>query len=137
MADLNDLVNALIAMVPDDGGRITNDEIRADLEREAGEPISDGVLKEIKNHVVALGAAEAVKGPGGGLRAPGSTPPPRMAATTPPSAVAPGTTAASVLTGELRNQIDRHLGCLLERRHRQPIGGAGAAHLPAVHPPAG
>jgi type I restriction enzyme M protein len=107
MADLNDLVNALIAMVPDDGGRITNDEIRAALEQEAGEPISDGVLKEIKTQVVALGAARAVKGPGGGLRAPGSTPPPRMAAPAPPAAVAPGTTAASVLTGELRNQIDR------------------------------
>ncbi|MFW6731376.1 MAG: type I restriction-modification system subunit M [Synechococcus sp.] len=107
MADLNDLVNALIAMVPDDGSRITNDEIRAALEQEAVEPISDGVLKEIKNQVVALGAAEAVKGPGGGLRAPGSTPPPRMVAPAPPAAIAPGTTAASVLTGELRNQIDR------------------------------
>ena len=33
-------------------------------------------------------------------------------------------------------QPDRpHLGCLLERWHRQPAGGAGAAHLSAVHPP--
>ncbi len=40
MADLNDLVNALIAMVPDDGGRITNDEIRAALGNAYGDPPS-------------------------------------------------------------------------------------------------
>ena len=72
---------------------------------------------------MALGAAEGVKGPGGGLRAPGIEPPPRTAAPAagprtrrsgngatpakPSSTIAPGTTAASVLTGELRNQIDR------------------------------
>lgn len=97
--------------------------VLAALEREAGEPISDEQLKEIKSQVVALGAAEGVKGPGGGLRAPGIDPPPRPAAPTagsrsrrssngasapaPQAAIAPGTTAASVLTGELRNQIDR------------------------------
>ena len=123
MPALADLVNDLIALIPEDGSRITNDEIRAALERETGEPISDEDLKEIKGQVVALGAAEGVKGPGGGLRAPGIDPPPRAAAPAagsrirrtgngsaapaPQSAIAPGTTAASVLTGELRNQIDR------------------------------
>ena len=123
MPALADLVNDLIALIPEDGSRITNDEIRAALEREAGEPISDEDLKEIKGQVVALGAAEGVKGPGGGLKAPGIDPPPRAAAPSagtrtrrsgngsaapaPQSAIAPGTTAASVLTGELRNQIDR------------------------------
>lgn len=123
MPDLADLVNDLIALIPDDGSRITNDEIRIALESEAGEPISDEELKEIKSQVVALGAAEGVKGPGGGLRAPGIDPPPRTAAPAagtrtrrsgngsaapaPQTAIAPGTTAASVLTGELRNQIDR------------------------------
>jgi type I restriction enzyme M protein len=123
MPPLADLVNDLIALIPEDGSRITNDEIRAALEREAGEPISDEELKEIKSQVVALGAAEGVKGPGGGLRAPGIDPPPRAAspaagsrtrrsgngngAAAPQSTIAPGTTAASVLTGELRNQIDR------------------------------
>ena len=123
MPDLDDLVNDLIALIPEDGSRITNDEIRAALERESGEPISDEELKELKNQVVALGAAEGVKGPGGGLRAPGIDPPPRTAAPVagsrtrrsgngstapaPQAAIAPGTTAASVLTGELRNQIDR------------------------------
>ena len=123
MPVLADLVNDLIALIPDDGSRITNDEIRTALEREAGEPISDELLKEIKSQVVALGAAEGVKGPGGGLRAPGIDPPPRTTAPAagprtrrsgngstapaPQAAIAPGTTAASVLTGELRNQIDR------------------------------
>jgi type I restriction enzyme M protein len=123
MPDLADLVNDLIALIPEDGSRITNDEIRIALESEAGEPISDEELKELKSQVVALGAAEGVKGPGGGLKAPGVDPPPRAAApaagsrtrrngngttpATPSSTIAPGTTAASVLTGELRNQIDR------------------------------
>ena len=53
---------------------------RAALEQEAGEPISDEQLKEIKSQVVALGAAEGVKGPGGGLKAPGVDPPPRTSA---------------------------------------------------------
>jgi len=123
MPDLADLVNDLIALIPEDGSRITNDEIRTALEREAGEPISDEELKELKSQVVALGAAEGVKGPGGGLRAAGIDTPPRAAApaagsrsrrngngttpSTPSSTIAPGTTAASVLTGALRNQIDR------------------------------
>ena len=123
MPDLADLVNDLIALIPEDGSRITNDEIRTALENEAGEPISDEDLKELKSQVVALGAAEGVKGPGGGLKAPGVDPPPGAAApaagsrtrrsvngttpATPSSTIAPGTTAASVLTGELRNQIDR------------------------------
>jgi len=123
MPILADLINDLIALIPEDGSRITNDEIRAALEREAGEPIGDEQLKQIKSQVVALGAAEGVKGPGGGLRAPGFDPPPRAAAPdagtrtrrsgngssvpAPQLTIAPGTTAASVLTGELRNQIDR------------------------------
>jgi hypothetical protein len=107
MPDLADLVNDLIALIPEDGSRITNDEIRTALENEAGEPISDEDLKELKSQVVALGAAEGVKGPGGGLKAPGVDPPPRAAAPAAGSTIAPGTTAASVLTGELRNQIDR------------------------------
>jgi len=123
MPDLADLTDALIALIPEDGSRITNDQIQAALEQEAGEPISDDALKEIKNLVVAMGAAEGVKGPGGGLKAPGVEAPARAApaasggrprrtsnGASAPAAqapIAPGTTAASVLTGELRNQIDR------------------------------
>ena len=79
MPVLADLTDALIALIPEDGSRISNDQIRAALEREAGEPISDEALKEIKALVVAMGAAEGVKGPGGGLKAPGVEAPVRAA----------------------------------------------------------
>jgi type I restriction enzyme M protein len=116
-----DLTDALIALIPEDGSRITNAEIKSSLESEVGEPISDGELEEVKNLVVAMGAAEKPRGPGGGLKAVGVSPPPKpvsagsrtrrsgkgSAAPAPQAAIAPGTTAASVLTGELRNQIDR------------------------------
>ena len=80
MPTRTELTDALIALIPEDGSRITNDEIRAALEREAGEPISDGDLKEIKALVVTMGAAESMKGPGGGLKAAGVAPPIRSAA---------------------------------------------------------
>ena len=123
MPSLDDLANELIALIPDDGSRLTNTEIKAALEREAGAPISDGELKELKQRVVAMGFAEGVKGPGGGLKAAGIAAPvaaaaaaaPRptrrstngSAAQAPQPTIAPGTTAATALTGELRNQIDR------------------------------
>ena len=60
MPSREDLTDALIALIPEDGSRITNDQIRTALEQEAGEPISDAELKEIKSLVVAMGAAEGV-----------------------------------------------------------------------------
>jgi type I restriction enzyme M protein len=123
MTVLADLVNDLIALIPADGSRITNDEIRAALEREAEEPISDALLEDVKSRVVAMGDAIRARGPGGGLKAPGVAAPPKAAsasnsarthrsgngstAPAPQASISPGTTAASVLTGELRNQIDR------------------------------
>ena len=119
MPTRTELTDALIALIPEDGRRMTNAEIKASLESEVGEPISDGELEEVKNLVVAMGAAEKSRGPGGGLKAVGATPPPKPVTTgsrrqgsgasspAAQSTIAPGTTAASVLTGELRNQIDR------------------------------
>jgi hypothetical protein len=121
MSSRTELTDALIALIPDDGSRITNAELKAALEGEVGEPISAVELEEAKNLVVAMGAAEKARGPGGGLKAAGVSPPPRPASSgtrsrpsgngngsaAPQAAIAPGTTAASVLTGELRNQIDR------------------------------
>ena len=86
-----------------------------------GELISAAELEEAKNRVVAMGAAEKARGPGGGLKAVGVSPPPKAAATgtrtrrsangsaaaVPQAVITPVTTVASVLTGELRNQIDR------------------------------
>jgi hypothetical protein len=117
-----DITDALIALIPEDGSRISNAEIKAALEQEVDGPISDGELEEAKNLVVAMGAAEKPRGPGGGLKAPGLSPPPAAvasgngsgrrkangsAASAPQPTFAPGTTATSVLTGELRSQVDR------------------------------
>ena len=119
MPTRTELTDALIALIPEDGSRMTNAEIKASLESEVGEPISDGELEEVKNLVVAMGAAEKPRGPGGGLKAVGVSPALKPVSTgsrrrdngasgaAAQSAIAPGTTAASVLTGELRNQIDR------------------------------
>ncbi|WP_250544861.1 class I SAM-dependent DNA methyltransferase [Synechococcus sp. LA31] len=121
MTTRTELTDALIELIPEDGSRITNSELKAALEREVGETITDLELEEAKNLVVTMGAAEKARGPGGGLKAVGVSPPAKpasagtrgqrkgsgSAAPAPQSAIAPGTTAASVLTGELRNQIDR------------------------------
>lgn len=74
-----DLTDALIALIPEDGSRISNAEIKAALEQGVGEPLSDALVEEAKNLVVAMGAAEKARGPGGGLKAPGIEPPPRAA----------------------------------------------------------
>lgn len=117
-----DLTDALLALIPEDGSRISNKLLRGLLAAETEAPFSDKEFEAAKNQLVAKGAAEKARGPGGGLKAPGLSPPPRAAkpsgngrgrrngngaapATAQPT-IAPGTTAASVLTGELRNQID-------------------------------
>jgi AMMECR1 domain-containing protein len=56
-------VNDLIALIPEDGSRISKDQIRAALEQEAGEPLSDAELKQLKSQVMAMGFAESVKAP--------------------------------------------------------------------------
>lgn len=123
MAIRTDLTDALLALIPEDGSRISNEELRAGLLDQAEEPFSDDEFEAAKNHVVAMEAAQKAPGPGGGLKAPGISPPPRASSPAgngrsrrsgngaPPVSsqptIAAGTTAASVLTGELRNQIDR------------------------------
>ncbi len=122
MPTRTDLTDALLALIPEDGSRVSNEQLRAALAEEAEEPFSDEEFESAKDHMVALGKAEKARGPGGGLKAPGMSPPARTASpagngrgrrngngAAPTSAqptIAPGTTAASVLTGELRNQID-------------------------------
>jgi type I restriction enzyme M protein len=123
MAIRTDLTDVLLALIPEDGSRISNEELRAGLLDQAEEPFSDDEFEAAKNHVVAMEAAQKAPGPGGGLKAPGISPPPRASSPAgngrsrrssngaPPASsqptIAAGTTAASVLTGELRNQIDR------------------------------
>ena len=74
MPDRDDLTDALIALIPEDGSKINNDAIKAALELEVGESLSDVQVEEAKNLVVAMGAAEKARGPGGGLKAPGLEP---------------------------------------------------------------
>lgn len=74
MTRSTELTDTLIGLIPDDGSRISNAEIQAALELESGDRISDLKLKELKSRVIAMKAAEAVRGPGGGLKAPGVDP---------------------------------------------------------------
>ena len=67
-----DLTDALIALIPEDGSRISNEQIRQALQREAVEPFTDEQLEDAKSLVVAMGAAEKARGPGGGLKATGT-----------------------------------------------------------------
>ena len=39
--DINELSNELIPLIPEDGRRISNEEIQDALEKAAGEPVSD------------------------------------------------------------------------------------------------
>ena len=75
-----DLTDALLALIPEDGSRIGNGELRAALSEEAEEPFNDEEFEAAKNHIVAMGAAEKARGPGGGLRLPGVTAPPKATA---------------------------------------------------------
>jgi len=117
-----DLTDALLALIPEDGSRLSNEAMALALAAEVEEPFAPEELEAAKAHVVAMGAAEKAKGPGGGLRAAGVGPPPKAmapaterrrrssngakSAAVEPT-LAPGTTAATALTGELRNQIDQ------------------------------
>jgi hypothetical protein len=58
MPSREDLTDALIALIPEDGSRISNGEIKAQLERQLGEAIADQALEEAKTQVVAMGAAQ-------------------------------------------------------------------------------
>lgn len=68
-SDINELSDEVIPLIPEDGRRVSNEEIQDALEKTAGEPVSDMTLKQIKARIIELGIAEAAKGPGGGLKA--------------------------------------------------------------------
>jgi len=65
--DLTDALIALIALIPENGSRISKGEIKAALEQELGEPLSDAEVEDAKTLVVEMGAAEKARGPGGDL----------------------------------------------------------------------
>jgi hypothetical protein len=70
-----DVTDALIALIPEDGSRLTNQELRTTIENELGLALADDEFNAAKDVVVGMGLAEKVKGPGGGLRAAGIQPP--------------------------------------------------------------
>ncbi|MEI7952231.1 MAG: class I SAM-dependent DNA methyltransferase [Synechococcaceae cyanobacterium ELA182] len=61
----------MIALIPEDGSRLANQELRAAIDNELGIALSDEVFNAAKDVVVAMGLAEKAKGPGGGLKAAG------------------------------------------------------------------
>lgn len=67
-----DVTDAIIALIPEDGSRLANRELRTAIDSELEIALSDEQFKAAKDAVVAMGLAEKVKGPGGGLRAAGS-----------------------------------------------------------------
>ncbi len=69
MASLTELTDTLIALIPEDGSRISNADLRAALSHELNDEISDEEFHEAKNMAVALGAAKNASGPDGGLSA--------------------------------------------------------------------
>ena len=87
-----DVTDAMIALIPEDGSRLANRELRTAIDSELEIALSDEQFKAAKDAVVAMGLAEKVKGPGGGLRAAGSnqvqTKPAAAAATA--TAISPG-----------------------------------------------
>ncbi len=68
----HDITDAIISLLPEDGSRVPNSELRAAIERELATVLSDAEFNAAKDVVVAMGLVERAKGPGGGLRAVGS-----------------------------------------------------------------
>ena len=66
-----DVTDVMIALIPEDGSRLANQELRAAIDNELGIALSDEVFNAAKDVVVAMGLAEKAKGPGGGLKAAG------------------------------------------------------------------
>lgn len=66
----SEITDSIIALIPEDGSRITNHELISGIARDLGIQVSNEAFNASKDHVVAMGLAEKAKGPGGGLRAP-------------------------------------------------------------------
>jgi type I restriction enzyme M protein len=65
----SEITDSIIALIPENGSRITNDELMAGIARDLGIQVSNEAFNASKDHIVAMGLAEKAKGPGGGLRA--------------------------------------------------------------------
>jgi hypothetical protein len=67
-----DVTDAMIGLIPEDGTRLSNRELRLAIEKELGISMNDEEFNAAKDVVVEMGLAERAKGPGGGLRAVGT-----------------------------------------------------------------
>ena len=97
-----DVTDAMIALIPEDGSRLANRELRTAIDSELEIALSDEQFNAAKDAVVAMGLAEKVKGPGGGLRAAGSN----QVQTKPAAATAIASSPAGPLT---LSQLESHL----------------------------
>ena len=97
-----DVTDAMIALIPEDGSRLANRELRAAIDSELEIALSDEQFNAAKDAVVAMGLAEKVKGPGGGLRAAGSN----QVQTKPAAATATASSPGGPLT---LSQLESHL----------------------------
>lgn len=95
-----EITDALIELIPDDGSRVPNKELRAAVEEKVGNAVSNEDFEMAKGIVVGMGIAQKAKGPGGGLKAASIKPRP----TTP--VVAEQSTTGGVLT---LSQLESHL----------------------------
>jgi type I restriction enzyme M protein len=95
-----EITDALIELIPDDGSRVPNKELRAAVEEKVGNALSSEDFEMAKGIVVGMGIAQKAKGPGGGLKAASIKPSP----TTPE--VAEQSTTGGLLT---LSQLESHL----------------------------
>jgi len=64
-----EITDAMIELIPEDGTRISNQELRAAIEEKLGCAVGDVDFEVAKGVVVSMGVAQKAKGPGGGLKA--------------------------------------------------------------------
>ena len=85
-----EVTDVMISLIPEDGSRLANRELRAAIDSELEIALSDEQFNAAKDAVVAMGLAEKVKGPGGGLRAAGSNQVQTKPAAATATAISPG-----------------------------------------------
>ena len=95
-----EITDAMIELIPDDGSRIPNKELRASVEEKVGNAVSDEDFEMAKGVVVDMGIAQKAKGPGGGLK--GASIKPKQATPVVAEQIRPG----GVLT---LSQLESHL----------------------------
>jgi hypothetical protein len=146
-----DLTDALLALIPEDGSRLSNEAMALASAAEVEEPFGPEELEAAKAHVVAMGAGESERA---GRRAQGRWGEPASEGHGASNGEKAEIQQWGQVGGGRAHPGARHHRChcphrraaqpdrsgverLLERWHCQPVGSVGAAHLFAVHSTAG